>query len=259
MAQEKGWALITGASSGIGRELARCFAEDGHALIITADDGPELEQAARDLRAAGPAEVETVVADLAEADGPARLYDAVSRRHGTPDFLVNNAGRGVYGDFARETDLDAELRMIQLNVVSIVDLTKRFAAEMVARGSGKILITSSIAGLAPTPKLDVYSATKAFEFAFAEAIANELQDTGVTVTALLPAETDTRFFERAGMEDTPTGRSERKSDPADVARAGYDAMMKGADHVITPFTAKLRAALTSVLPESAVTAIARPE
>lgn len=175
-----------------------------------------------------------------------------------PDFLVNNAGRGVYGDFVRETDLDAELRMIQLNVVSVVQLTKRFAREMVARRSGRILITSSIAALAPRPKLDVYSATKAFDFAFAEALANELKDTGVTVTALLPAETGFEFFERAAMQDTPTGRA-KKADPADVARAGYSAMMKGSDHVITPFTAKMRAALTSVLPESMITAIARPE
>ena len=237
MAQDKGVALVTGASSGIGLELARCFAK-----------------AARDHRTEGTAEVETVVADLAESDGPERLYDAVSRSHGTPDFLVNNARRGLYGDFARETDLDAELRMIQLNVVSVVHLTKRFAPGMVARGTGKILITSSIAALAPTPKLDVYSATKAFEFAFAEAIANELEETGVTVTALLPAETETQFFERAGMEDTSIGRSE-KADPADIGRAGYDAMMKGTDHVIAPFAAKVRAALTSVLPESMITAM----
>jgi uncharacterized protein len=258
MAHTKGVALVTGASSGIGLELARCFAKDGHALIVTSDDGSELEQAARELQADSSAEVALVVADLADPAGPERLYESVRRSHGTPDFLVNNAGRGVYGDFARETDLEAELRMIQLNVVSVVHLTKRFAPEMVARGSGKILITSSIAALAPTPRLDLYSATKAFDFAFAEAIANELKDTGVNVTALLPAETETRFFERAGMADTPTGQSD-KSDPADIARAGYDAMMKGTDHVIAPFTAKIRAALTSVLPERMITARARTE
>jgi uncharacterized protein len=258
MAGMKGVALVTGASSGIGLEIARCFVKHGHRLIITSDDGPELEQATRQLRTAGPTEVVAVMADLADPAGPERLYESVRRSHGTPDFLVNNAGRGVYGDFARETDLDAELRMIQLNVVSVVHLTKRFAPEMVARGSGRILITSSVAALAPTPKLDVYSATKAFEFAFAEAIANELKDTGVSVTALLPAETETRFFERAGMADTSIGRSE-KADPADIARAGYDAMMKGTDHVIAPFTARVRAALTSVLPQSMITAMARPE
>ena len=211
------------------------------------------------MRAEGARRVETVVADLALPDGARQLCETVSRAHGTPEFLVNNAGRGVYGDFVRETDLEAELRMIQLNVTAVVELTKRFAREMVARGSGRILITSSIAALAPTPKLDVYSATKAFEFAFAEALANELKDTGVTVTALLPGETDTEFFKRAAMEDAPIGRSEKKADPANIARAGYAAMMKGTDHVMAPFTTKLRAALTSVLPESMVTAMARPE
>jgi uncharacterized protein len=258
VAEDQGLALVTGASSGIGLEIARCFAGDGHALVITADDGGKLETAAHELRAAGAARVATVVADLAERDGAARLYETVRGEHGTPDFLVNNAGRGVYGDFVRETDLKAELRMIQLNVVSVVELTKRVATDMVARGRGRILITSSIAALAPTPKLTVYSATKAFDFGFAEALANELKDTGVTVTALLPAETETEFFRRAGMEDSPIGQS-KKADPASIARAGYAAMMKGSDHVIAPFTAKMRAALTSVLPESMVTAMARPE
>jgi short-subunit dehydrogenase len=258
VAEDNGLALVTGASSGIGLELARCFARDGHALVITADDRNELESAAHELGAEGAPRVATVVADLAERDGAARLYEAVRGEHGTPDFLVNNAGRGVYGDFARETELAAELRMIQLNVVSVVELTKRFVPDMIARGRGKILITSSIAALAPTPRLGVYSATKAFDFAFAEALANELKDTGVTVTALLPSETETEFFRRAGMEDSPIGQSS-KADPADIARAGYSAMMKGTDHVIAPFTAKMRAALTSVLPASMVTAMARPE
>jgi short-subunit dehydrogenase len=256
--QGQGLALVTGASSGIGLELARCFARDGHALIITADDGPELEQAARDLRNEVTSRIETVVADLAEPDGAAQLYHEINRSHATPDFLLNNAGRGVYGDCVRQTDLDVELGIVQLNVVSIVQLTKCFARDMVARGSGKILITSSIAGMAPTPKLSVYSATKAFEFAFAEAMANELKDTGVTVTALLLAETETRFFERAGMVESPIGQSS-KADPADIAQAGYNAMMKGSDHVVAPFAAKMRAALTSVLPESMTTAMARPE
>lgn len=259
MAQESdGLVLVTGASSGIGFELARCFAEDGHRLIVTADDGAELEQAASRLRAAGGPRVETVVVDLATPDGPPRLHEAVHRLAGTPEFLVNNAGRGVYGDFVRETDLEAELGIIQLNVSSMMHLTKLFAPEMVARGSGRILITSSIAAVVPVAKLGVYSATKAFDFVFAEALANELHDTGVTVTALLPSETETEFFVRADMEDTPIGRS-KKADAEGVARAGYAAMMKGTDHVFAPFAAKMRASLTSVLPESMLTAMARPE
>lgn len=144
------------------------------------------------------------------------------------------------------------------NVVSTVHLTKLFARHMVERGSGRILITSSIAALAPSPKLSVYSATKAFDYAFAEALANELKDSGVTVTALLPNQTETGFFARADMQDSAIGQS-KKSDPADVAKAGYTAMMKGKDHVAAPFATKITAALTSVLPASLVTAQARAD
>lgn len=251
-------ALVTGASSGIGLELARCFAADGYSLVLCSDEAAELEQAAEQVREAGSPRVDTVVADLSQRDGARRLYDEVKSLCGTPHFLVNNAGAGVHGDFVGGTDLARELAIIQLNVVSVVELCKLFSPEMAERGSGRILITSSIAAIAPTPKLTVYAATKAFDFAFAEALANELKDRGVTVTALLPSETETRFFERAGMQDTKLGQSE-KADPADVARAGYSAMMKGSDHVFAPFKAKLMAGLTAVGPQSMITAMARAE
>lgn len=251
-------ALVTGASSGIGLELARCFAEDGHRLIIAADNAEQLDRAAEALRGAGAETVETAVVDLADPAGPRELYEAAHRLHGTPDFLVNNAGAGVHGNFIDETALEDELAIIQLNIVSVVHLTKLFAPEMARRGGGRILITSSIVALAPSPKLTVYSATKAFDFAFAEALANELQGSGVTVTALMPSVTETEFFARAGMEDTKLARSE-KADPATVARAGYDAMMKGTDHVLSPFTARMQAAMTCVMPMSVVTQQARAE
>jgi short-subunit dehydrogenase len=251
-------ALVTGGSSGIGLELARCFARDGYGLIIASSNRAKLTHAAEELEASGAPYVDIVVADLAQPNGPEQLYRAVRDMDAKPDFLVCNAGSGVHGDFVRETDLNAELATIQLNVVSTVHLTKLFARDMVERGSGRILITSSIAALAPSPKLSVYSATKAFDYAFAEALSNELKDTGVTVTALLPNQTDTGFFERAGMEDTEIGRS-KKSDPAEVAKAGYAAMMKGKDHVAAPFATKVTAALTSVLPASVVSAQARAD
>ncbi len=251
-------ALVTGGSSGIGLEIARCFARDGYGLIIASTNRAKLSHAAEELEAAGAPNVDIVVADLAKPNGPEQLYRAVRDMEISPDFLVCNAGAGVHGDFVRETDLSAELAIIQLNVVSTVHLTKLFARDMVERGSGRILITSSIAALAPSPKLSVYSATKAFDYAFAEALANELKDSGVTVTALLPNQTDTEFFARADMQDTAIGQS-KKSDPADVAKAGYTAMMKGKDHVAAPFATKITAALTSVLPASVVTAQARAD
>lgn len=252
------FALITGASSGIGLELARCFVADGHDVVIAADDAHDLEEAASSLRAMGSAQVEAIPLDLAR-DGAAReLYAAVRSRGIAPDYLVANAGVGVYGDFARETDLERELSMIRLNVISTVEITKLFARDMVNRGHGRILITASVAALAPSPKLAVYSATKAFDFAFAEAIANELKDTGVTVTALMPDATDTDFFERADAENSAIGQAE-KTDPATIAKAGYTAMMKGSDHVVAPFTARMKLALVSVIPESLVTRMARAD
>ncbi|WP_343715264.1 SDR family NAD(P)-dependent oxidoreductase [Inquilinus sp.] len=251
-------ALVTGASSGIGLELARCFARDGHRLILVAEEEAPLLEAAEVLRQAGSPSVETVAVDLARPDGPDQVRAAAEAIGVLPDFLVNNAGVGVFGDFARETRWEDELRLVQLNVIGMLRLTKLFAGDMVARGSGRILITSSVAAIAPSPLQSVYSASKAFDYAFAEGIANELADTGVTVTALLPDATETEFFARAGMEDTKLGQKS-KADPADIARAGYDAMMKGRDHVIAPFTAKLKTGLTAVMPQSVVTGMARAD
>lgn len=251
-------ALVTGASSGIGFALARCFAEDGHAVVMASHNPEKLEAAAGELREVAEAPIETIVADLSAADGARRLYESAQALWGTPDYLVNNAGLGVHGEFATETDLEEELSLIQLNVTSVVTLTKLFAADMTSRRSGRILITSSLAGVAPMPKMAIYSATKAFEYAFAEAIANELAPYDVTVTALLPAETETGFFQRADMLDTGIGIG-GKADPASVARAGYQAMMKGSDHVYAPFSAQLRAALVAVTPQRWVTRIARAD
>jgi uncharacterized protein len=210
-------AVVTGASSGIGYELAKQFAEHGFDLVIAAESDT-LREAAQSLANMG-AEVEAVQVDLANYDGVERLYNKI-RSLGRPvEAIAINAGVGINGHFVHETDLHDEINLINLNVVSAVHLAKRVLPDMVARGQGRVLFTSSIAALMPGPFYAVYAASKAFIQSFAQAIRNELKDTGVTVTALQPGPTDTEFFERADMTDTLAGTSS-KDDPAKVARQG---------------------------------------
>jgi uncharacterized protein len=225
----KPFAVVTGASSGIGLELAKQFAQNGFDLLITST-GPDIAEAARVVEGFG-ARVETFQADLATYDGVESLYGAI-RATGRPvDAIALNAGVGVGGDFTRQTDLRDELSLINLNVVSTVHLAKRVLPDMVARGQGRVLFTSSIAALMPGTFEAVYNASKAFVQSFAEALRNELKDTGVTITALQPGPTETDFFHRAGMDDTRVGAS-KKDDPEQVAKQGFDALMAGKDHVI---------------------------
>lgn len=253
-----GAALITGGSSGIGYALAECFARDGHKLILCADKREKLEAAAEKLRGVGAASVHAITADLSKAGGAPELHGEVEALGWQVDYLVNNAGAGVHGDFVRETDLARELAVIQLNCAAVVQLTKLFAKPMVERGHGRILIVSSVVAQAPSPLQAVYSATKAFDYNFAEAVANELKETGVTVTALQPDATETDFFKSAGAADTEIGRA-KKADPADIAKAGYAAMMRGADHVVAPFSARVRQAFVNVLPARFVAEQARAD
>ncbi|MEU6737880.1 SDR family NAD(P)-dependent oxidoreductase [Streptosporangium sandarakinum] len=248
-------AVVTGASSGIGYELAAQFARNGFDLVIAAEDA-ELDTAARSLRDLG-AEVESVRVDLAEYEGVERLYEAVRATGRPAEAVAINAGVGAGGDFARDTSLEDELRLIRLNVTSSVHLAKRVTRDMVARGRGRILFTSSIAATMPGPFQAVYHASKAFVQSFAEGIRNELKDTGVTVTALMPGPTDTEFFERAGMEDTRIG-SGHKDDPAEVARQGFEALMAGKDHIVAgSFANKAMAQAARVTPEPAKAAASR--
>jgi short-subunit dehydrogenase len=244
-AQNKKLAVVTGASSGIGLELAKQFAKNGFDLIIAAEDTGILAAAA-EIGGDG-VHVDPVQVDLSTFDGVESLSEHI-RSSGRPvDAAAINAGIGVGGEFA-ETDLKAELKLINLNVVSTVHLTKRLLPGMLARRAGRILITSSIAGDASGPFEAVYAASKAFDLSFAHAIRNELKDSGITVTALQPGPTETNFFHRAGMDETKVGESE-KDDAAEVAREGFEALMEGKDHVVAgSFKNKVFAAAGRMMP-----------
>lgn len=251
----KPFAVVTGASSGIGYELAKQFAENGYDLLI-ASAGARIAETAQEMEKLG-SNVQSLQTDLAEYDGVEKLYSAIKATGRPLDAIAINAGVGVSGDFARQTDLKEELNLIQLNVISPVHLAKRVLQDMVARGQGRILFTSSIAGTMPAPFEAVYGASKAFLTSFSQAIRNELKDTGVTITALMPGATETSFFEHAGMEDTKLGTS-KKDDAAEVAKEGFDAMMAGKDHVVAgSFKNKVQATMAHVLPDSMVANIHR--
>ncbi len=222
-------ALVTGASSGIGYELAKVFAENGYDLVI-ASAGDRLEHAAENLRAQVAA-VKEVRADLSTEEGVDQLWSEVLAIGRPLDAACLNAGVGVGGLFA-ETDLKQELNMVYLNCAGTVHLAKHVVKQMTEQGAGNILFTASIAGEMVAPREAVYAATKAFVLSFAQSLRYELKDSGVTVTALQPGPTDTDFFHRAGMDDTEAGQTGKsESQPADVARQGYEALMDGKDHV----------------------------
>jgi uncharacterized protein len=247
--QTRPLAVVTGASSGIGRELADQFARNGFDVIIAAED-TELDDAARRLEGTGAA-VTAVRVDLATYDGVEQLYDAIRGTGRTLNALAVNAGIGVSGPFA-ETDLADELRLVNLNVTSAVHLTKLVLPGMVERGAGRILFTSSVAATSPGPYQATYAASKAFLRSLGEAVRQELRETGVTVTTLMPGPTETEFFERADMEDTKLGAMENKDDAAEVARQGFEALMAGKDHVVAgSLRNKVQAAAARVMPDSA--------
>ncbi len=242
-------ALITGASSGIGYELAKQFAEHGFDLLIVAGSD-RINTAARDLQAIGVS-VEVVQANLADHDGVHQLLTAIQSSGRSIDAAAINAGVGVSGRFT-ETDLGEELNMVALNVTSTLHVAKYIVKDMVARGQGRILFTASIAGTMPTPFETVYGATKAFVRSLAQGLREELKDTGVTVTALMPGATETDFFHRAGADDTKLG-SGKKDDAAEVAKDGFEALMAGKDHVVAgSIKNKLEAAAGHILPDPLV-------
>jgi uncharacterized protein len=237
-------AIVTGASSGIGLELAKEAARRGYDLIVAADES--LDAARLQLEELG-ASVTPVEVDLATRDGVERLYDMVGSR--PVAALLANAGIGLGKGFL-DQDFAAVQRVVNTNVMGTIDLVQRVGRDMRARGAGKIMITGSIAGFMPGTFQAVYNGTKAFLDSFAYALRNELKDSGVTVTCLMPGATDTEFFERADLMDTKVGTDPHKDDPADVAKTGFDALEAGEAGVVAGLSNKLRAALANVMPNS---------
>ena len=240
-------AAITGASSGIGYELAKELANRGYDLIV-ASAGDRLASAAQDFRTAGT-QVTEVNADLATREGVDQLWKEISAAGRPVDVACINAGVGVGGLF-QETDLDTEINMVELNCTGTIHLAKHVVRQMTAVNAGKILFTASIAGEMVAPREAVYAATKAFVLSFAHSLRYELRDTGITVTALQPGPTDTDFFHRAGMDNTEVGqKGKSESQPADVARQGLDALFDGKDHVYAAsFKTKLEGAFANIVP-----------
>lgn len=224
--------LVTGASSGIGQHLAREFARHGHPLVIVAPVEAELVELARGLEAEFNVSVRPIAADLTEEDAPEEIFDELAESGTTIEILANNAGKGQRGKFW-ENPAERDVEMIRLNVEAVVRLTRLFLPPMLERGHGRILNTASIAGFEPGPNLAVYHATKAFVLSLSESLATELEDTGVSVTALCPGPTDTDFFSKADMVDTPAFQKANLMAPQSVAEAAYAALMKG-ERVIVP-------------------------
>ena len=237
-------AVVTGASTGIGFELAKCCAEARHDLVICADE-PRIEEAAARLRDLDSS-VLAVQADLATPDGVDALYNAVDELGRPVDALLANAGRGLGGGFL-DQDFDQVRRVVDTNVTGTLRLIQKIGRDMRGRGAGRMLITGSIAGFMPGTYQAVYNGTKAFIDSFAVALRHELEGTGVSVVCLMPGPTATEFFARAGMLDTRVGTQD-KDDPAMVARVGFDAMMAGTGDVVSGWKNKMQAAMSRVAP-----------
>ncbi|MFZ5672583.1 MAG: SDR family NAD(P)-dependent oxidoreductase [Pseudomonadota bacterium] len=240
----KKFAIVTGASSGIGRELAKLCAGDGYDLLIAADE-EEINQAAEELRRFG-AGVTARKLDLATIEGVDSLCAEIGRR--PVDALLANAGRGLGKGFL-DQDFDDIMHVVNTNITGTLRLIHRVGGDMRVRGSGRILITGSIAGFMPGTYQAVYNASKAFLDSFSFALRAELAGNGVTVTCLMPGATETDFFERADLLDTRIGQSE-KDDPADVARTGYEAMLRGDGDVVSGWHNKLQSAIANVTPSA---------
>lgn len=240
-------AVVTGASSGIGFELAKLCVEDGYDVLVCADE-PEIRRAAERLGNGG-ARVEPVEADLGTEAGVERLAAAIGGRR--VDALLANAGRGL-GHAFLDQDWPEAKDVVDLNVTGTLSLIHRVGRGMRDRGEGRILITGSTAGYMPGAYQAVYNATKAFLDSFAYALRNELKETGVTVTCLMPGPTETEFFDRADLKDSAVGETGMKADPAKVARDGFEAMKKGRAGEVSGFMNKLQVMFSGVIPETVI-------
>ncbi|HEY7112756.1 MAG TPA: SDR family oxidoreductase [Thermoanaerobaculia bacterium] len=249
-------AVVTGASSGLGLELATIAARDGHDLVLVARRRDRLENIGKGLREEFGAGVTVIARDLSETEAPRVVAQEVEARGLPVDLLVNNAGFGVHGPFA-ETPFDRELGMIRVNIVALTELTKRLLPGMLARGRGRILNLASTAAFQPGPLMAVYYASKAYVLSFSEALASEVAGSGVTVTALCPGPTRTEFGKAAGMLETRLFRSPLVKDARWVAEAGYRGMKRGRRVVIPGIGNRILAEAVRFAPRRLVTAISR--
>ncbi len=245
-------AVVTGASSGIGYHLALLAAQHGHDLVVAADR--PLEQPVADFRAAGARQVQAVQAELASRQGVDRLIHALQGHE--VDVLMANAGHGLAGLFL-EQDFDALQHVIDTNITGTLYLLQHVVRGMVARGRGRVLVTGSVSGFQPGSFHAVYNGSKAFVDSFAQALRNEIKDTGVTVTLLIPGPTDTDFFERAHMTGTRAASRMKKDDPAYVARLGFDAMLQGEADGVTGWRNKAMVGASKLLPSQTVAQVHR--
>lgn len=255
MAHERasGTALVTGASAGIGRELALLLARDGFDLILTARDESRLQNLAGELRQRWNARTTVVPGDLSAASGAGSIAAEIEAAGLEVDLLVNNAGVGAAGRFA-DVPLARQLALLQLNIVSLTELAHRFLPEMLARRRGRILNVASTAAFQPGPYLATYYASKAYVLSLSEALAEETRDSGVTVTALCPGPTRTEFFARASMRESKLGRR-AVMEASEVAAAGYAGMMRGEPIVVPGATNRAIAALVRIAPRGIVTRV----
>ena len=243
------YALITGASSGFGYEFAKLFAADGYNLIIVGRNEKQLQKITDDLKVLYDVEVTPVLKDLFDKNAADAIYNHTKTMGINVDVLVNDAGQGQWGKFA-DTTLERDLDIVQLNIVTLLSLTKLFLRDMLVRGEGKILQLASEAGKTPMPLMAVYAATKAFVISFTEALINETENTGVSITMLLPGASDTDFFHKAQAEKTVVYKEDDLADPVEVAKAGYEGLMKGERRVTVGAGAKSHVAQSALVPDN---------
>ena len=248
-------ALITGASSGIGLELARIFAANRYDVVLVARSEGKLRDLARECESSG-VRAHVMAADLSKADAARSIVEGVARLGLEIDVLVNNAGFGLYGPFV-ETPLATELDMIQVNIAALTELTKRILPGMVTRRRGRILNLASTAAFVPGPLMAVYYATKAYVLSFSEAIANELEGSGVTVTALCPGPTASGFQAAASLEESKLVAGRTLPTSRDVAQAGYDALMAGTVVYVPGMSNKLTALSPRFVPRAMIRKVVR--
>jgi short-subunit dehydrogenase len=247
-------ALITGATSGIGYELAKLFAKDGYNLVLVALNEENLKQTAAEMEQLNSAiHTHIIPADLFKSDAAQKVYDKTTELGITINVLVNDAGQGEWGRFIK-TDLQREIDIVQLNIISLMSLTKFYLKDMVERNEGRILQLASSVSKAPSPYLSVYAATKAFVLSFTEALNEELKDSEVSITALQPGATDTDFFHKAKAENTVTYKETDLYTAEEVAQAGYEALMAGTTIISPGFMNKTQKAMNTIMPDSAIAA-----